>query len=72
MSTTPMKAIRSKCVDCCGGSSKEVKECTMEGCPLFYFRLGKNPNMKPRKKMSEEQRVAAGERLRKAREKRNK
>ncbi len=65
---SPLKAIRLKCLDCCLGSSKEVKECTVESCPLFYFRLGKNPNRKPRKVMSEEQRTAAGERMKKARE----
>jgi len=71
MSSSPLKSIRLKCLDCCLGSSKEVKECTVESCPLFYFRLGKNPNMKSRK-MTEEQRVAAGERLKKAREAKNK
>lgn len=64
---TPMKAIKSKCVDCCGGSTREVKECTVESCPLFFYRLGKNPNRTPRK-MTEEQKFAAGERLKKARD----
>lgn len=40
---TPLKAIRAKCLDCCNGSSKEVKLCTVAGCPLYPLRLGKNP-----------------------------
>jgi len=41
---TPLKAIRFKCLDCCCGSAHEVKLCTAETCPLYLFRLGKNPN----------------------------
>lgn len=52
---TPMKAIREKCIDCCCGSTYEVKLCTATRCPLYAFRLGKNPNIKP-KELTEEQR----------------
>ena len=41
---TPMKAIRAKCLDCCCGSSNEVRLCTVEKCPLYPYRFGKNPN----------------------------
>jgi hypothetical protein len=41
--TTPMLAIRAKCVDCCGGSTKEVKLCTITGCPIFKYRMGHRP-----------------------------
>jgi hypothetical protein len=41
---SPLKAIRLKCLDCCCGSAHEVKLCTAEKCPLYLFRLGKNPN----------------------------
>ena len=46
--TTPMKAIRSKCLNCCGGRSKSVKYCPSDGihgdaCPLWYFRFGSKP-----------------------------
>ncbi len=41
--TTPLKAIRLKCLDCCCGSSNEVKLCTVERCALYPFRFGKNP-----------------------------
>lgn len=40
---TPLKAIRLKCLDCCGGSPKEVKLCAAEKCSLHPFRFGKNP-----------------------------
>ena len=40
---SPLRAIREKCLDCCG-SSFEVKSCTVTSCALYPFRLGKNPN----------------------------
>ena len=43
---TPVKAIRMYCLECSGQSPKEVKECSISDCPLFKFRLGKNPNRK--------------------------
>jgi hypothetical protein len=38
---TPLKAIRNKCLDCSNGSTKEVKYCPIDTCPLFKFRMGK-------------------------------
>jgi hypothetical protein len=43
-SNTPVKSIRKFCVECCGGSKKEVRECIMTDCELYPYRLGKNPN----------------------------
>ena len=40
---TPMKAIRLKCLDCCCGSSTEVKLCPAQDCPLWAYRSGHNP-----------------------------
>lgn len=40
---TPMKAIRDKCVDCCGGVLIEVKACGALNCSLWRFRLGLHP-----------------------------
>lgn len=40
---TPMKAIRSKCLDCCCGSAPQVRQCTITGCPLFPYRFGHRP-----------------------------
>ena len=46
---TPIKAIRAKCLDCSCESYKEVKECSIPECPLYPYRLGKNPYIKRRK-----------------------
>ena len=62
---TPIKAIRAKCLDCCCGQREEVKLCPAKDCPLWPFRMGKNPNRS--KNMTDEQRLAAKERLAKAR-----
>ena len=43
---TPVKSIRKKCLDCSGGSVKEVRECEITDCALYPFRMGKNPNRK--------------------------
>ena len=37
---SPLKAIRAKCLDCCGGNSAEVSACTMTTCPLWPLRFG--------------------------------
>jgi hypothetical protein len=64
---SPIKAIRAKCLDCCGGSSNEVKLCPATECPIYAFRFGRNPYRTVRV-MTEEQKAAASERLRLARE----
>jgi len=38
---TPWKAIRAKCLECCYGSPKEVRECPCPDCPLYPYRLGR-------------------------------
>lgn len=39
-----LKAIKLKCLDCCGGVWKEVQECpAKDTCFLHPYRLGKNP-----------------------------
>lgn len=40
---TRKSAIRAKCMECSAGSSYEVRKCTVEKCPLWPFRLGKDP-----------------------------
>lgn len=40
---TPIKAIRAKCLDCSGWSTKEVRECQHDECVLYPYRLGKRP-----------------------------
>lgn len=59
---TPIQAIRAKCLDCCCGQAHEVKICHIERCPLHPYRLGKNPNIKPRE-YTEEQREAMRQRM---------
>ncbi|WP_031388135.1 hypothetical protein [Desulfonatronum thiodismutans] len=39
----PLKAIRAKCLECCGGSPKEVRLCPDFSCALHPFRTGTNP-----------------------------
>jgi hypothetical protein len=63
--TSPLKAIRAYCLGC-AGTSNEVKLCPAEKCELHEWRFGHNPFRKST--MTEEQRAAAVERLRKARE----
>lgn len=40
---TPIKAIRAKCLDCSAGQPSEIRNCQISDCPLYPFRLGKNP-----------------------------
>lgn len=68
---TPMQAIRAKCLDCTCNQRQEVTACPMTDCPLYEFRLGKNPNYKPRE-YTEEQLKALKERGRKLGESRKK
>ena len=39
---SPLKAIRRRCLDCCG-SSKEVSLCSIRTCSLHPYRFGKRP-----------------------------
>lgn len=39
---SPIRAIRAKCLDCCGGSDSEARKCTAIDCPLWPLRMGKN------------------------------
>lgn len=48
----PKTAIRAKCVECSGGSLKEVADCRVKGCALHPFRMGVNPfNKKTRERL---------------------
>ena len=59
---TPVKAIRAYCLGCSCGSAAEVRLCPVKNCELYRYREGHNPNRKSA--MSEEQRKAASERMR--------
>ena len=78
--TSPLKAIKLFCIDCCGGSFQEVKKCPCKKCPLYNFRVGKKMVASERKKreMSEERKemlrrnVAKAQAARKAKREMNK
>lgn len=61
----PVKAIRAFCLECSGGSTYEVKWCPREVCPLYPFRMGKNP-YRQRREITEEEKQALADRLREA------
>lgn len=44
--TTPLKAIRQKCLDCCCYQVNEVRLCPVEDCALHPYRFGHNPARK--------------------------
>lgn len=60
-------AIRAKCIDCMGGNAAEVRRCGDVTCSLWPFRMGTDP-WREKREMSDEDRLAAAERLRAARE----
>ena len=37
------QAIRLKCIDCSGGSLKEVRLCPCTDCWIYPFRMGRGP-----------------------------
>lgn len=46
----PLTAIRAFCVTCMGGYENHIPRCTAPHCPLFAYRMGKNPSAKKRGK----------------------
>ena len=56
----PLRAIRQKCIECCGGSFKEVRLCTSVTCPLYPLRLGKNPGRHPSKRTEKQLQALRG------------
>lgn len=56
-----LKVIRAKCLDCCVHQPSEVRLCNATDCPLWPYRMGKNPFHE--RKMTNEQRQAAKQRL---------
>ena len=59
--TNVLRAIRLKCLDCSCFQLGEVRDCPVTTCPLYPFRLGKNPFRK--KELSEEKRNELRERF---------
>lgn len=58
--TSPIKAIRAKCMDCTCGQYREIELCPIKKCPLYPFRYGKNPY---HKRASEENKAKVIEHL---------
>ena len=52
-----LKVIHQKCMDCTCDQVKEVRLCPSERCPLWQFRMGKDPN-KTARPISEAQKAA--------------
>lgn len=44
---SPLKALRLRCLDCCGDSTAEVLRCVSVFCPSWLFRMGENPWRSP-------------------------
>lgn len=40
---TPMRAIRTKCLECCAGQAQEVRFCSITKCALHPYRMGHRP-----------------------------
>jgi hypothetical protein len=38
--TSPLRALRARCLDCCGHQEKEVALCPAVDCPSWPFRMG--------------------------------
>jgi len=59
-----LKAIREYCLECGELGWKAVKNCEHATCPLYSYRLGKNPN---RRMLTLDERKAKAKNLVKAR-----
>lgn len=67
---TPMKAIRSKCLDCCCGNAREVTMCPATDCVLYPYRKGKIKGIRGEQKpLTEAERLRRSEALAKGRQK---
>lgn len=63
--TSPLKAIKIHCLECCGYQYAEVRNCPCTSCFLYPFRNGKNPFRTHN--LTEEQKIQARDRLANAR-----
>ncbi len=55
MTNTPLKAIKARCLDCCGDD--HPRKCVCINCPLYPFRLGKN-TLLPKRQISDSHRAS--------------
>lgn len=47
---TPLKAIRYKCKECLNFQVRAIARCDSPLCPLFPYRMGKDPSLKGKRK----------------------
>jgi len=45
----PMKSVRAFCLDCMGGSPKNVEGCEDSGCALWHLRFGRSAEASARR-----------------------
>ena len=66
---TPLKAIKAKCIECCGGEGIPSK-CEIKTCPLYWYLLEykRKKEATPKKTMSDEQKAKMREGLVRKRE----
>lgn len=55
-----VKLIRRLCLECMGGSSQLVAECSNTACHVYLYRFGKNPKRAGQGDMSRLGRVVTG------------
>lgn len=60
---TLLKAIRAKCLDCCGGAAAEADNCPARSCPLHPYRSGRTAALlqKPESRHEQLLLIGAGE-----------
>lgn len=42
-SLTPIRAIRTKCLQCTCGQIAEIRQCNISDCALYPYRMGHRP-----------------------------
>ena len=56
--STPMRAIRAKCLECSNCSPKEARECHIADCALHPYRHGRRPSTEARRALKKMQTAA--------------
>ena len=54
---TAIKAIRAFCVECTCGDPEWIRECPSNSCPLWVYRMGRNPNISQQTREKQRQRA---------------
>ncbi len=66
--STPLRAIRKKCLSCAAPAQMEVRKCATFFCPLWGYRMGRDANAKDVQDGTVDTKEAIGYRIRKYRE----